>query len=155
MGMEPNFAFLCNDIARIFRKRFDEAARELKIGGTGAQWRVLLTLEHQPGINQGRLAEMLDVEPITACRMVDRLETAGFIERRRDPDDRRAWRLFLTEAALPVIQEMREIGERLKRTAIARLSDEEVDCVIKILTTVRETLSVVEDEQAGREARLG
>lgn len=153
--MEPNFAFLCNDIARMYRKRFDEAARGVKIIGTGVQWRVLLTLKHRPGINQGQLAEALDVEPITACRMVDRLEQSGLLERRRDPEDRRAWRLFLTEAALPVIQEMREIGQRITRASLARLSEEDVDRVIGILTTVRETLTMVEDDNAGRKARHG
>jgi len=153
--MEPNFAFLCSDIARMFRKRFDEAAREVKIVGTGAQWRVLLILKHRPGINQGQLAELLDVEPITACRMVDRLEQAGLIERRRDPEDRRAWRLFMTDAALPVIQEMREIGRRVTEASLARVSGEDADRVLGILATVRETLSMMEDEHAGREARHG
>lgn len=154
--MEPNFAFLCNDIARMFRKRFDEAAREVRIVGTGAQWRVLLILKHRPGINQGQLAEVMDVEPITACRMVDRLEQAGLIERRRDPEDRRAWKLFLTDEALPVITEMREIGQRITKTALARLSDDDVNRVMGILTTVRETLSMAEDEHAaGREAHHG
>lgn len=154
--MEPNFAFLCNDIARMFRKRFDEAARGVRIVGTGVQWRVLLILKHRPGINQGQLAEMMDVEPITACRMVDRLEQSGLIERRRDPEDRRAWRLFLTDAALPVILEMREIGQRITKSALARLSDDDVNRVIEALVTVRETLSMAEDEHAaGREAHHG
>lgn len=153
--MEPNFAFLCNDIARMFRKRFDEAAREVNLVGTGVQWRVLLILRQRPGINQGQLAELLDVEPITACRMVDRLEQAGLIERRRDPDDRRAWRLFTTDAALPVIHEMREIGRRLTEASLTRVSKEDVDRVLGILATVRETLSMMEDEHAGREAHHG
>ena len=153
--MEPNFAFLCSDIARLFRKRFDETARESKLVSTGAQWRVLLILKHSPGINQGRLAELLDVEPITACRMVDRLEQAGLIERRRDPEDRRAWRLFLTDAGIPVVQEMREIAQQLTKTSLSRVSEDDVQRVMGILATVRETLSMMEDENAARETNLG
>jgi len=153
--MEPNLAFLCNDIARLSRKRFDEAARELKVIGTGAQWRVLLILKRYPGINQGQLAERLDVEPITACRMVDRLEQAGLIERRRDPDDRRAWRLFMTDAALPVIQEMRKIGQRIRAASLSRISEEDAERLLGLLEIVRETLSMMEDEHAGRLARHG
>ena len=72
--METNVAFLCNDIARLFRKRFCEEVRDTSSSGsTGAQWRALLIVERDQGISQGMLAERLDVEPITECRMVDRL----------------------------------------------------------------------------------
>lgn len=141
--MESNLAFLCNDVSRLFRKRFDEFARE--VGSTGVQWRVLLMLQHWPGVNQGVLADKLEVEPITACRMVDRLEQAGLVERRRDPDDRRAWQVFLTEAGQPVVAQLREIGAELLELAVSDLTAEESELLKNCLTKVRNTLSMSED----------
>ena len=70
-------------------------------------------LSRNEGINQGGLAELLEVEPITLCRMVDRLEEAGLVERRRDPADRRAWQLFLTDKSRPLLDELRAIADEL------------------------------------------
>lgn len=151
--MELNLAFICNDVARLFRKRFAEAARG--VGGTGAQWRALLALQNYPGINQGALAERLDVEPISACRMIDRLEQAGLVERRRDPGDRRVWQLFLTEAAAPVVEELHAIGEALLEQAAAALESEERDRLITYLSKVRETLIMFEEHQVDEVANNG
>ncbi len=151
--MEMNFAFLCNDVARLFRKRFAEAARE--VGGTGAQWRVLLTLRKCPGINQGMLAERLDVEPISACRMVDRLEQAGLVERRRDPADRRVWQLFLTDAATPVVEDLHIIGEKLLKQALSALTPEESQQVFTHLSTIRDTLIAADEQQLAKAANDG
>ncbi len=151
--METNIAFLCFDIARLFRKRFAEAARE--IGGTGAQWRALLVLERQPGINQGALAEHLDVEPITTCRMVDRLEQAGLVERRRDPDDRRSWQLFVTPAAAPVFAKLHEIGKKSLEQATSSLSEEEAEHLTRSLTLVRDNIAMIDEQGDAREANHG
>ena len=109
--MSESIAFLTKDVSRLMRRRFDERARA--IGATNAQWRVLLALSRREGINQGGLAEVIEVEPITLCRMIDRLEEAGFVERRRDPSDRRAWNIFLTEASRPILTELRVLGDAL------------------------------------------
>lgn len=151
--MEQNLAFVCNDVARLFRKRFADAARN--IGGTGAQWRALLTLQKFPGINQGALAEHLDVEPISACRMVDRLEQAGLVERRRDPADRRVWQLFVTEAADPVIRELHAIGATMLEQATSALTPEEVDLLFSCLSRVRDTLMSADEQQTVPEASNG
>src|SRR3546814_5681847 len=74
------------------------------IGITGAQWRLLFTVSRNEGQNQGATAELLEVEPITLCRMIDRMEDAGMVERRPDPNDRRAWRLYLTDKSRPLIE---------------------------------------------------
>ncbi|MBU6497003.1 MAG: MarR family transcriptional regulator [Rhodospirillales bacterium] len=70
---------------------------------TRAQWIILLRLERQPGLSQKELAEILEVEPITVARLIDRLEERGMVERRDDPADRRIWRLHLRAAAAPVL----------------------------------------------------
>ena len=92
------FAFFINDVARMLRTYADQRARQL--GMTRAQWAVMARLEHAEGLKQSELAEMLDLQPITLTRLVDRLCANGLIERRPDPNDRRAKRL-LPDAARP------------------------------------------------------
>ena len=98
--------FLLNDIGRLLRTEADRKAKAH--GMTRAQWGILLWLEREPGLSQRELAEMLEVEPITVARLVDRLERNGMVERRADGADRRVWRLHNTAAAAPVLDEIRE-----------------------------------------------
>lgn len=109
--MSDSLGFLISDVSRLMRRRFDERARE--VGATRAQWRTLTTLSRHEGLNQGALADLLEVEPITLCRMIDRLEESGLVERRRDPDDRRAWQLFLTEKSKPMLDDLRRMADDL------------------------------------------
>ncbi|MDP1026142.1 MarR family transcriptional regulator [Sphingomonas sp. KR1UV-12] len=109
--MNDDLAFLIGDVSRLMRRRFDERARQ--VGATRQQWRVLLKLARHEGATQGTLAELLEVEPITLCRMVDRLADAGLVERRRDPADRRAWNIFLTERAHPMLDRLRGVADDL------------------------------------------
>lgn len=109
--MPDSLGFLLNDIARLMRKRFDVRAR--RIGVTRAQWHTLSVLKRNEGSNQGTLADLLEVEPITVGRMIDRLEDAGLVERRRDPADRRVWRIHLTEKAQPILIELRTIADTM------------------------------------------
>ena len=89
--------FLLHDVARLLRVDADKRARVH--GMTRAQWAILIWLERQPGISQKELSEMLEVEPITVARLIDRLEARGMVERRPDPRDRRIWRLHLLRPA--------------------------------------------------------
>jgi DNA-binding MarR family transcriptional regulator len=98
--------FLLNDVGRLLRTDADRRARFH--GMTRAQWGILVWLERQPGLSQRELAEILEVEPITVARLVDRLERRGMVVRRADENDRRIWRLHLTSAATPVLQEIHE-----------------------------------------------
>jgi MarR family transcriptional regulator for hemolysin len=95
---------LLTEVARLVRTRADRRARAH--GMTRAQWITLVRLRRQDGMTQRELAEILEVEPITAGRLVDRLAARGLIERRADPADRRVWRLHLTAAAEPVLAEI-------------------------------------------------
>src|SRR2546421_2461202 len=83
---ERNIGFLLHDVARLMRKRFEQNARDL--GLTRSQCQVLAHLARHEGIQQGSLAEIHEVEPITLTRIVDRLEEAGLVERRLHPTDR-------------------------------------------------------------------
>lgn len=109
--MSDSLGFLLSDVSRLMRRRFDERARQ--VGATRAQWRTLVTLSRNEGLNQGALADLLEVEPITLCRMIDRLEESGLVERRRDPADRRAWQLFLTDKSKPMLADLKAMGDEL------------------------------------------
>ena len=121
--MTESVAFLVSDASRLFRRAFDARAREL--GVTGQQWRVLALLTRQPGINQGTAAELLEVEPISLSRMVDRLQASGLVERRADPGDRRAWLLHLTRDAVPLVEQMRTMAQQIVETALDGFSQTE------------------------------
>src|SRR5262245_38257316 len=103
--------FVIADVARMIRTRADQLARLHNM--TRAQWVILLRVQLQPGLSQSELAEICEVEPITIVRLVDRLETRGLIERRRDPADRRIKRLYLTREARPVMREIATYREQV------------------------------------------
>jgi DNA-binding MarR family transcriptional regulator len=134
-----NIGSMVGDVARLMRRAFDERARS--IGVTRPQWVVMTALSFHEGINQGGLAEMLEVEPITLCRMIDRLQDAELIERRRHPSDRRAWCLYLTEKARGQIAELRPLADELMETAMEGISDEERAALERTLETIRQNLS--------------
>ncbi len=133
-----SLGFLLADVSRLMRKRFDGRARNLDL--TGAQWRVLARLRRLEGINQTALAEILEIEPITLGRHIDRLEEKGWVERRADPDDRRAWRLYLNDTVQPVLDEMREISTWNKDAATVGFSALERERLIDDLLRVKANL---------------
>ena len=99
---ESDLLFLIHDVARLMRTNADKRARAQ--GMTRAQWVILVWLGRRPGLSQKELSEILDVEPITVARLVDRLQARGLVERRPDPHDRRIWRLHLQQTAAPVLE---------------------------------------------------
>jgi len=137
--VSDSLGFLISDVSRLMRKRFDERARS--VGATRAQWKTLVTLSRHEGIHQGGLAELLEVEPITLCRMIDRLEESGMVERRRDPADRRAWRIHLTAAAGPVIEQLRGFADELFEGALTGIDGAERDGLVRSLETILTNLS--------------
>jgi DNA-binding MarR family transcriptional regulator len=98
-------------------------------------------------LKQVELAERLDVEPITACRIVDRLQEAGLVERQRDPDDRRAWRLELTPKAAPILEKLRVLAEEMSADAFAGLSPTEIEAMRTALRIIRENAMRAETAQ--------
>lgn len=118
-SMSDDLGFLLGDAARLLRRSFDERARVM--GVTRPQWRVLALLKRFDGSTQVTVADMLDVEPITLGRMVDRLQDAGLVERRADPADRRSWRLHLTPEGEQKIEALRPTALALFDDALAGL----------------------------------
>ena len=134
-----HIGYLLADNSRLARWAFDQQVRE--IGVTGPQARLLLNLSRRPGENQGFYAEQLEVEPITLCRMVDRLEEAGMVERRRDPADRRAWQLHLTAKSEKVVAKLQQSVDSLVDDMLCGLTLQEREEFARLLKAVGTNLS--------------
>ncbi|HKA74047.1 MAG TPA: MarR family transcriptional regulator [Xanthobacteraceae bacterium] len=132
------FAFLLNDVARLLRTCADQKARQF--GMTRAQWAVLARLQRSQGLKQAELADMLDLQPITLTRLLDRLSANELIERRPDPDDRRANRLFLTPAAGPLMERLNALGDDLMGSVLDDIDDDAVDATVQMLGRAKENL---------------
>ncbi|ODP38356.1 MarR family winged helix-turn-helix transcriptional regulator [Sphingomonas turrisvirgatae] len=144
--MNEPIGFLINDVARLLRREFDARAR--RVGVTRAQWHTLTILSRNEGCNQGALAEIMEVEPITIGRMIDRLEEAGLVERRRDPADRRAWRIHLAQGAQPLLAQLRGIGSGLTADALAGMDGSEREALAASLSRIRNNLTSDESKEA-------
>lgn len=140
----PSLGLLVHDIARSIRYAFDARARNL--GVTRAQWRVLLYLARFDGVSQTELADALDVERITAGRMVDRLVESGLVERREDPQDRRVWRLHLLPSAHGIVGQLTEVAAGLERSVLATVPADRRAELIGLLRTVREGIKGLRNE---------
>ena len=145
---DPILGFVLHDISRLLRKRFDRRARDLNL--TKSQWVVLAHLARHEGIHQSGLAEILEIEPITLARHLDRLEETGWIQRQRDPHDRRAWNLHLTEKAGPILSKLAALVDETMEEALIGLSEIERRHLFTMLQTVRANLSERELHQEGR-----
>ena len=137
-NLRREFAFVLNDVARLLRTYADQRARRL--GMTRAQWAVLARLEHHEGLKQSELAEMLDLQPITLTRLVDRLCANGMIERRADPSDRRAKRLHLTPLARPLMDRLADLGQDMMGTVLEGLDNETIEQMTVDLGRAKENL---------------
>lgn len=140
------FAIEIVETARLLRREFDR--RVAVLGSTRAQWRVLVKLSLRDGQKQVELADALDVEPITLCRMVDRLEEAGFVERRRDEADRRAWRIHLTPKAGPVLARIEELADAAHADFLAGIPAGDRDIARHVLARVRENVNAMNAAEA-------
>ena len=135
----PTLAFLLHDVARLLKKRLEQNSRGS--GLTRSQWQILAYLAQNEGINQKGLAELLEIEPITLGRIVDKLETLGLIERHPHPTDRRTWLLHLVEAARPKLEQIRELGDVTHEEALAGVSEDDRQHLLKTLQALKANLT--------------
>jgi MarR family transcriptional regulator for hemolysin len=132
------FGFLLSDVARLLKTYSNRRAEEF--GMTRAQWAALARLERNEGMIQSELATTLDIEPITVARIIDKLAEQKLVERKPDPKDRRAWRLYLTASARPVLDRLHEVGEEIMTNALAGLDDVMVADLVAKMNLVKENL---------------
>jgi MarR family transcriptional regulator for hemolysin len=138
ISQRRELAFLIKDLARMTRTYADQQAAQF--GMSYAQWAVLSRLSRAEGLKQSELADVLDIQPITLTRLVDRLCDNGLIERRADPADRRAKRLFLTPAARPVVERLGALSEELTAAIFRGIEPADVSLLIARLTIAKENL---------------
>ena len=135
---ERNLGFLLHDVARLMRKRFEQNARGL--GLTRSQCQVLAHLARNEGIQQSGLADILEVEPITLTRLLDRLEEGGLVERRAHPTDRRIRQLYLTDRAHPLLADIFTIGAATRGEALDGVAEEDRDRLFALLSSMKANL---------------
>ena len=135
---DPSFGFLIHDTSRLLRVNFDRRAQA--IGLTRAQWWVLVHVHRHEGSSQRALADILDIEPITLTRLVDRLERSSWVERRPDASDRRIWRLYLTEKSYPILDRMYQLGAETREQALTGITGEQRELLVAILSKIKSNL---------------
>lgn len=140
-----NLGFLVHEVARLMRRNFDR--RVASLGLTQAQWRTLVHLSRREGMKQATLAEILEIRPITLTRLLDRLQEAGWVERRPDPSDRRVFRLYLTEQAQPMLAELEASAAETRAEATANLSEAARRELIDLLCNVKRNLLAAERQR--------
>ena len=150
-GPRREIGFLINDVARLLRNHADQKAAQFGI--TRAQWAVLVRLARCEGLKQAELAEMLDLQPISLTRLLDGLAENGLIERRPDPDDRRAKRLYLTPAARPLLDRIAAQVEELAETVLAGVEASAVTVLLTQLGLARDNLRQAIAEKTPQEVK--
>lgn len=140
-SLDLGIGFLIGDSSRMLRRIFND--RIAPLGLTQAQWRALVHLSRNEGLNQVSLADLLDVQPITVARLIDKLVAAGLVERRPDPKDRRAQRLFLTEQAAPLLDRIWDVAEEIYGTILGGFARSEVETLAGLLERLRGNVAAV------------
>lgn len=148
---EESVGYLLVDVSRLLRRDFDRRVRPLKL--TQAQWRAIGHLAREEGVKQTVLADRLDVKPITAARLIDRMEAAGWVKRCADPDDRRAALLYLTPKVQPILKELRAHADEALEDLMAGVSTADRQTLIKTLSLMKQNLTaaVADDRSDNRD----
>ena len=133
-----NFGFILKNLERLYTKRFETLAQELSL--TLPQCKALFHLSRNEGISQKRLTELAEIEPMTLVRILDRMESDGWVERRPDPNDRRARTLYVTAGAKPVLEQIDKLSAQMRAEALAGLSGEHRNQLMGLLEHVYQNL---------------
>ena len=134
----PSFGYLLRDVSRLYVQRFEQRARAL--GLTLSQSKALVYLGKHEGISQAQLSELADIEPMNLCRILDRMEADGWMERRSDPADRRARRLYLKPKAAPLLKEIQQLVDLTREESLAGISAGEAELLVTLLERVHRNI---------------
>ncbi|WP_458759284.1 MarR family winged helix-turn-helix transcriptional regulator [Afipia sp. TerB] len=150
-----DFLFALFETQRMLRLYADKQAT--RFGITRAQWAVLAKLERFEGLKQSELAEMMEMQPISLTRLIDRLCDSDLIERRTDANDRRANRLYLRPDARPLLKKLGELRAEITQTALSRMSSTEASNLVRLLETIKDNVrdAIQSADNKTRESRYG
>ncbi|MDO8774001.1 MAG: MarR family transcriptional regulator [Burkholderiaceae bacterium] len=137
---QDSLSFLLADVSRLMRRAFRQRLQGSAL--TLAQARVLIYVSIHEGCRQVDLADLLEVQPITLARLIDKLVEAGLVERRPDPADRRAYQLYLTACAAPHLAAIEEVATTIRADALRDLTEQEAAMVILTLKKMRDNFAL-------------
>jgi MarR family transcriptional regulator, transcriptional regulator for hemolysin len=156
-SVDMNFLFTLGEVQRLVRAYADKQAA--RYGITRAQWAVLAKVERSEGLKQTELAELMEMQPITLTRLVDRLCDNGWIERRDDDTDRRVNRLYLRKAARPLLGKLAGLRSELTATALEGINPTDAHHLLAQLETIKENvrnaIQNATEEAARKEQQYG
>ena len=156
-SVDMNFLFTLGELHRLVRAYADKQAA--RYGMPRAQWAVLAKVERYEGLKQSELADMMDMQPITLTRLIDKLCDNGWIERRSDDNDRRVNRLYLRKAARPLLAKLAELRSELTATALQGINPADAQRMLTQLESVKENvrnaIQTASGDQTKKEQRYG
>jgi DNA-binding MarR family transcriptional regulator len=135
---QDSLGFLLADVSRLMRRAFQQRLEGSSL--TLAQARALVYVGRHEDVRQVDLADMLEVQPITLARLIDQLANAGLVERRADPADRRAYRIFLTPAAASHLAAIREVAAAIQADVLRDLDEQQAATIFFALHQMRDNL---------------
>jgi DNA-binding MarR family transcriptional regulator len=138
MDWDIRLGFLIHDVSRLRRVLFDRVLRPL--GASRSQWWVLAFLSRDDGMTQTRLAEELDMGKVGLGGLIDRLEAAGLVERRTEPGDRRAKRVYMTREGRRFVARNRELDQDMNKTILQNISRDDIEATIRVLGAMKGNL---------------
>jgi MarR family transcriptional regulator, transcriptional regulator for hemolysin len=156
-SVDMNFLFTLGELQRLVRLYADKQAA--RYGITRAQWAVLAKVERCEGLKQTELAELLEMQPITLTRLIDKLCDNGWIERRADQTDRRVNRLYLRKAARPLLGKLSGLRSEITATALDGINPSDAHRLLTLLESIKENvrnaIQVPAGEPPKKEPRYG
>ncbi|OZG70560.1 MarR family transcriptional regulator [Hahella sp. CCB-MM4] len=135
---KDSLGFLVNDVARLLRRAYQSRLELSSL--THAEAKTLIYVARHEGVRQVELADLMDIQPITLARLIDRLEEEKAVERRKDPEDRRAYRLYLLPGAEPHLEAVKEVAAVIRENALKGLSEQEVEAFMETMRRIRSNL---------------
>ena len=133
--------FLIHDVSRMRRAAYDQLMKPLNI--TRARWWVLAHLSRHDGMMQSQLADVLEVGKASLGTVIEQLESSGWVERRSDPSDKRAKRVYLTRAAQPLIKTMTHEEDLFNKRILGSLNGDDRKTLIRLLLQIKDSLALM------------
>jgi DNA-binding MarR family transcriptional regulator len=142
VSIQEEIGALIADLARKHRTRFDQRAKAL--GLTRPQWRILNNVLHVEGASQSFLVQKLEVEHITVSRLLDNLAKMGWIERRVDPNDKRARLIYATEKAKPLLKQIEKVRAKVEEELFGSLTEPDLKKLRSLLHKINDRYNALD-----------